>query len=133
MASDDETPGKLFCPENSRAGARPKLTDFEERMITHRLIHAGNCGFAVDRNKLRRLMNQIASDGVRFRYRNHFPSLPTICRFRACSRDLTFRNSESKDFSKLIPESYAHLRSLKDVLMSVERAHSRILNSRLIS
>ena len=83
MACDVKTLEKLLFPENNRAFARSVLMEDEERMITHRLIHAGNLGFAVDRSTLQRLMSKIGKERRRSMYRNHLPSLPMIRRFRA--------------------------------------------------
>ena len=66
-------------------------------MIAHRLIYAGKRGFADDRSTLQRPVGRIAADGRHLKYRNRLASFPTIRRFRARNRDLTFRKFESKD------------------------------------
>ncbi len=92
LSNDDETLEKLLCPSTYKRVAPTLLTSEEEAMLTER------------KDSLNSLMVQIASDG-RPSWKDGVHSEDAIWAFRARHREITFRNAENKDRSKIGEEA----------------------------
>ncbi len=97
--NNEEGLQKLINPSVHTRGAPTILTPEEETMIVERLSFAIKRGFAVGKDILVSIMAQIASDS-RKTWKNGVPCEDAVRAFRARHRELTFRNSENKDYAK---------------------------------
>ncbi len=93
--NDEVTLEKMLCPSTYKRGASTASTSEEEEMLTERLIYARMRGFPVEKDTLKSLMSQIASDG-RPNCKDGVPSGDAIRAFRAGHQEITFKVAEKK-------------------------------------
>ncbi len=66
LRNDDQGAlAKMLSPSSHKPGASTAVTNEEEKRITEHLIFAAKRGFAADKDMLKSIMTQIASDGRR--------------------------------------------------------------------
>lgn len=107
-------------------GRKTILTEGEEEMIKREIKEAAKLGFAIENDSMRQIMGRVANDGRKENWKNGVPSAAAIRSFRSRNRDVTFRRGENKDYAKLRAESYEHIKTFFDAMISLEKKHPGI-------
>lgn len=106
-------------------GTQSVLTTDEEKVVVTEIKIAASFGFPIDKN-IRTIMNKIADDGRKRRWKYNVRSDAAIRFYRARNRDITYRKAEHKTFAKLKAERYEHIKIFFDTMMNVEKLHPGI-------